>query len=132
MTGGVRKDVPRVALVDCRVTLFAEDLVCILDARPAKDGGGGKTKRRGEGELARGWWTRFPLTTGLSRLGVYPTGSASPAAMFRCLPNFEMHSFSFSFVFSAESSSKGRWLSFLNFRGREPRIMGNDRDIGAS
>ena len=49
MTGGVRKDAPRVALVDCRVTLFAEDLVCILDARPAKDEGGGKTKRRGRG-----------------------------------------------------------------------------------
>ena len=79
MTGGVRKDAPRVALLDCRVALFAEDLVCILDGRPAKDGGGGKTKRRGRGvSLLEVGGQTFPLTTGLARLGVYPTGSASP------------------------------------------------------
>ena len=120
------RDVPRVARVDCLVTLFVDDLVCIPDALAQVSSEGRVRWRDGreEGEERVCWECaeRATFAAGPSA----PTHS--PAVMPRWLPNSKMDEWRVSrppLNFPRFTLRKSRRFTFLAFCGRDPRMLVN-------
>lgn len=135
---GDARDVPRVALVDCRVTLFVDDLVCILDSL-AQVSGEGRVRWRDGGEEGEGWvcWSAGRILSRPGWLSSAPPHSSAVAP--RPLPCSEMDKVANFCSASLVSSSGGAagsvsypWLSgWGQHRKVEARYKATQRQPGS-